>query len=304
MAIHIDQTAPDQPGEPDGHGHGQPGHGHHHHETPEQAASISEVLDLDAEVLADYLRGVTGWVAGLLPAGAGRVLDLGAGTGTGTVALAARFPLAQVYAFDVDESMLARVRGRAEVAGMADRVNTVRGDLDRPWPALEPVDLVWASSSLHEVVDSAFVLSSARAALVPGGVLVVIEIDDTPRFLPDDFVLGRPGLEVRLRAALDLVQSRWGHPDWASHLDAAGFSGVGQRTFEIDLPHGEATGRYARAYLARMRPALAEQTAAGALEADDLAVLDALLDDDSPESLLRRDDLHVRGSRTAWFGRA
>ena len=47
--------------------------------------------------------------------------------------------------------------------------------------------------------------------------------------------------------------------------------------------------------LSRVRTGLAER-----LDADDLAALDALLADDAPGSLLRRHDLVVRSSRTAW----
>jgi ubiquinone/menaquinone biosynthesis C-methylase UbiE len=66
---------------------------------------------------------------------------------------------------------------------------------------------VWAASSLHEVADPDRVLSNVYAALHAGGLLVVVEMDDLPRFLPDDVGLGRPGLEARCHAAL--AQAGW-----------------------------------------------------------------------------------------------
>ncbi|TXS25033.1 helix-turn-helix domain-containing protein, partial [Streptomyces sp. gb1(2016)] len=60
-------------------------------------------------------------------------------------------------------------------------------------------DLVWASASLHHVDDPAAALTGVRAALRPGGLLAVAELDGLPRFLPDDAVAGRPGLEARCR---------------------------------------------------------------------------------------------------------
>ena len=74
-----------------------------------------------------------------------------------------------------------------------------------------------------------------------------------------------------------------------------------ERVFTIDLtpPLPESAGRYAQASLRRMRTGVD-----GVLDSDDLAALDRLLDDDGgPGSVLRRDDLHVRASRTAWAAR-
>lgn len=40
-----------------------------------------------------------------------------------------------------------------------------------------------------------------------------------------------------------------------------------------------------------------------ALDTDDLAALDALLDETQPHSIARRDDLNVRTTRTTWIAR-
>jgi SAM-dependent methyltransferase len=260
----------------------------HHDET-----GLADLLDLDAEVLGAYLDEVTEWVGQHAPDVPRTVVDVGAGTGTGSLALARRFGAAEVVAIDRSASMLGRVRAAAREQGLADRLRVVQADLDVAWPGVGAVDVVWAASSLHEIADPDRVFRDVYAALNPGGLLVVVEMDALPRFLPDDVGLGRPGLESRCHEAL----SRWNsHPDWRPHLERAGFELAAQRSFSIEVsPAPPSTGRYAQAYLRRIRSALD-----GRLATDDLETLDHLLADDSPDALLRRRDLAVRGTRTAW----
>jgi SAM-dependent methyltransferase len=284
------------------HSHGShPGHdGSGHNGSGHDGAELAELLDLDAVVLSSYWAEVTAWVRRL---GGGtprrRILDLGAGTGTGTIALAQRFGSARVTAVDVSADMLARVRVKALDLGLAERVRTLCVDLDQGWPDIEEVDLVWASMALHELADPRRLLAQAHAALRPGGLIAVAEMDAHLRFLPDDLGRGRPGLEARCLAAVTEV-SRHAMPfgtDWAPALEGSGFEVVDSRTFAIELtpPHRSATGRYAQGWFRRVRAAVE-----GRVGAEDLATLDTLLDPLSPEGLLHRGDLVVRGSRTAW----
>jgi SAM-dependent methyltransferase len=281
-----------------------------HHHAPHQ---LAELLDLDAEVLHSYLSDVTAWVRQHAAGRPRRVLDLGAGTGTGTIALARCFAEADVIAVDQSAEMLARIRSRAGDLGLAGRVATVQADLDRAWPATEPVDVAWASNALHELASPGRVLADAFAAIRPGGLLAVAEFGATPRFLPDDLGLGRPGLEARCHAALDQEPAALEpepaaldqepaalEADWGPRLEKAGFALLARRTFIIDLrpPLPAGAGRYARAYLQRIRPVLD-----GRVDAGDLAALDTLIDSDGPDGLLRRGDLSVRSTRTAWIAR-
>lgn len=279
------------------HDHGQQGghqrHGHqHHHEE-----GLAETLDLDAVVLGPYLDQVTEWVADVAATEPHRIIDLGAGTGTGSLALARRFTTAEVLSVDRSPAMLERIAAAAASLDLGQRVSPVQADLDAGWPDLAGVDLAWAASSMHEFADTERVMGEVRGALNPGGLLVVIEMDTLPRFLPDDIGIGIPGLEVRCHEALEAAG--WNHQqDWRAALERSGFEIAAQRTFALEvLSSTPETARYAGGFLGRIRSALAE-----VLEADDLAALDALLGD-GPEALANRTDLMVRGSRTAWAAR-
>ncbi|MFG2600294.1 class I SAM-dependent methyltransferase [Streptomyces sp. NPDC048462] len=259
-------------------------------------AAMAEILELDAEVLSTYLSELTTWLGELSDREPGRIIDLGSGTGTGAIALARRFPRAGVSAVDRSPRMLHRLSVKAAELGLADRVRGVQADLDREWPALDTGDLVWAAAALHHMVDPGRVLSQVFGALRPGGLLAVTEMDFFPRFLPDDIKVGRPGLEARLHAALNAEPAA----GWTGHLVRAGFVPEAERPFVIDLPAPlpPATARYAQLCLRKLRSHLD-----GQLAAEDLAALDAVTDDEGPHSVLRRDDLTVRTTRTTWVGR-
>ena len=284
------------------HHHDQHQHQHQHQHAGEaDEAALAELMDLDAEVLHSYLSGVIAWV-GELAAGqpCRRILDLGSGTGTGAVALARHFEGAGVTAVDVSAPMLGRLRARAREMGLDGRIRTVQADLDAGWPATGPADLVWASSSLHHMADPDRVLAGVFTALRAGGLLAVAEMGSFPLFLPGD--LG-PGLEARCHAVLAeglAEEVPLLGADWGPRLRKAGFTMEAGRTFAIDLraPLPAAAGRYAQACLGRIRASLD-----GRISAGDLATLGMLLDGDGPGSLLRRDDLTVRTTRTVWVAR-
>ncbi|WP_433260996.1 class I SAM-dependent methyltransferase [Actinosynnema sp. CS-041913] len=261
----------------------------------------AEILDLDAEVLAEHTASITAWLP--VDVSPRQIVDLGGGTGAGTFALLARFPEAHVTAVDSSADHLRRLRDKAGEHGVADRVRTVQADLDSTWPELGEPDLVWASASLHHLADPDRTLRRVHDALVPGGLFAVVELAGFPRFLPDDAPENRPGLEARCHAASDRRHAE--HvphrgADWGLKLTTAGFTLVGERTIAVDIDgsRSEAVGRYALAGLRRVRDAVAD-----ALSADDFAALDQLLDIDSPRCITRRDDLAVRTERVVWAAR-
>ncbi|MFI5984574.1 class I SAM-dependent methyltransferase [Streptomyces sp. NPDC051555] len=294
------------PSSPSSHGHA---HGHAH--APESAGSHdqTEILDLDADVLAEHTDSLTAWLP--VTAAPRRIVDLGCGTGAGTFALLARFPDAKVTAVDASAVHLDRLRERARELGLADRIRTVRADLDGEWPDLAGPDpagpeLVWASASLHHMADPGRTLRTVRGLLAPGGLFAVVELAGFPRFLPADAPRERPGLEDRCHAALASRHTE--HlphrgADWGPELAAAGFTVEGERTIAVhvdgDGAGAGAVGRYALSSLGRLRDG-----AAATLDARDLTALDRLLDTGGPGSILRRDDLAVRTERTVWAARA
>ncbi|MFE9727034.1 class I SAM-dependent methyltransferase [Streptomyces sp. NPDC005794] len=288
------------PSAPHAHDHA---HAHtHEHGGSDQQDAPAQVLDLDAELFAPYLASVTARVAGAAGGGVTHVVDLGAGTGTGTFALLERFPRARVTAVDSSPEMLARLTGSARAKGLGDRVRTLEADAGAGLPGITDADLVWASASLHHVDDPAAALAGVHAALRPGGLLAVAELDGMPRFLPDEAVAGRPGLEARCREALDALQAeRMPHlgADWGVLLVAAGLTVEQERTEPLELrpPLPASTGRYAHLVLDRVRGALD-----GRVDPADLAALGTLLDG-GPADVRRRDDLVVRSTRRLWLAR-
>lgn len=279
---------------PDSHhdSHGGQGHGHTH----ASSAELAETLELDARILGAYLEQATAWAGRLLPGEPAAIIDVGAGSGVGTLALARHFPRASVTALDKSADMLATTLSAAAEHGLAGRVVGLEADLDQGWPASAAADLMWASSSLHELANPERTMAEMFAALNPGGLLLVIEMDGLPSFLPDQLPQGSaiaPGLEARLHATL--AGNGWNqYPEWTAGLERAGFA-VERQDFPTS---GETTpelaARFGRAFLGRIRQALA-----GAVSAADLASLDLLLGD-GPESLEQRGDLAVRGHRTGW----
>ncbi|MEU6125709.1 class I SAM-dependent methyltransferase [Streptomyces sp. NPDC047123] len=279
-------------------------HGGHGSGTDDQDGleDQAEILDLDAEVLAEHTASITAW----LPVGSGprHIVDLGCGTGAGTLALLARFPDARVTAVDSSAVHLDRLREKAAAAGAADRVHVVQADLDAAaWPELGAPDLVWASASMHHMADPDRTLGQVRDLLAPGGLFAVVELAGFPRFLPEGAPEEAPGLEERCHAALDRHHAE--HiphrgAAWGTKLADAGFVVEDERVVTVDIgpPHTEAVGRYGLSSLRRMRGGVQD-----ALTDADLTALDRLLDPDGPGSVARRDDLRVRTERSVWAAR-
>ncbi|MET8330272.1 L-histidine N(alpha)-methyltransferase [Streptomyces sp. NPDC005181] len=280
-------------------------HGAHHvhrHEPEHDAGDQAEILDLDAEVLAEHIASITAWLP--IEASPRRIVDLGCGTGAGTLALLERFPEAELTAVDVSAAHLHRLQEKAAAAGAADRVRIVQADLDATaWPELGTPELVWASASMHHIADPDHTLRQVHDLLAPGGLFAVVELAGFPRFLPEGAPEDAPGLEERCHAALDhhhAEQVPHRGADWGPKLTKAGFTVEGEHTITVNIgpPHTDAAGRYALSSLRRMRGSVAS-----ALTAEDLTAFDQLLDTNSPHSILRRIDLSVRTERTVWAAR-
>lgn len=124
-----------------------------------------------APLLAQLAPGL-GDLAGRLQRHDARLLDLGTGTGWLAIALARTFADATVVGVDVAERPLALARQNVEAEGLADRVLLHHGDV----AALddeEAFDLVWVPGPFLGAEDLPRILARARAALRPGGWVVL-----------------------------------------------------------------------------------------------------------------------------------
>lgn len=95
-----------------------------------------------------------------------RAVDLGCGTGDLTLALAERWPQAEVLGVDSSESMLAEARRQHAVG----RVRFLQADLARFEPP-GPVDVLLSNAALHWVEDHGPLLTRLAGQLAPGGTL-------------------------------------------------------------------------------------------------------------------------------------
>src|SRR5215207_1483183 len=142
----------------------------------------------------------------------------------------------RVLAIDREAVLLDRVRKRAQAAGLADVVQTVRADLaGLRYAVPEPVALAWAGHVVHHAGDQAAGVAALADVLAPGGVLALAEGGLQPRSLPWDVGVGRPGIEGRLLAAHEewFAAMRAGLPGavrdprgWPAMLRAAGLVDV------------------------------------------------------------------------------
>ena len=284
--------------------HGNSDQQSHHdarHGAPDGADNgLPDLLDLDADVLAEQLHAVRADIGRLVDSPVRSILDLGAGTGTGTFGLLRHFAGAHALAVDSSEEMLERLRRRADHLGLRDRVSTLCADLDDALPELEPVDLAWASASLHHLADPDRTLARLVAAIRPGGLLTVVELGGFPRFVPD----ATPGGAAEARAHALLAADRAVDmpamgSDWGVRLTRTGLVVEMDRPIVVDLapPSAPVVGDYAAASLMRIRGAVADR-----LETTDREALDALLDGGTSD-IRRRSDLHVTTERRLWIAR-
>jgi 2-polyprenyl-3-methyl-5-hydroxy-6-metoxy-1,4-benzoquinol methylase len=114
-------------------------------------------------------------VAGLqqrLTAGA-QAVDIGCGGGRALCHLASAFPASQFVGYDLDEAALQIGRARAEEQGLSN-IRFERKDV-ADLGLGSAVDVVLAVDAVHDQAAPEQVLRSARQALRPDGVLVLIE---------------------------------------------------------------------------------------------------------------------------------
>lgn len=132
--------------------------------------------------LADALAGVPHVHAALSSPGA-VIADVGCGAGWSSIALAKAYPGATVEGFDIDAPSVAMATANAAAQGVSDRVRFTAGDA-----AAMPrgrFAAAFAFECVHDMPRPVEVLAAARAALAPGGFLVVMDEAVAETFGPD-----------------------------------------------------------------------------------------------------------------------
>ncbi|MGW6535360.1 class I SAM-dependent methyltransferase [Streptomyces sp. NPDC055051] len=283
-----------------GHSHGPAsGHSHSHGDGAElDWGRLAPLLERQAEVAGTAYREAAAWLGTLVPAaGVRRLLDVGSGPGVVTTLLAEAFPYAEAVAVDATPELLERARARAEAQGLGHRVGTLRAELPADNATLGEADLLWAGNSLHHIGDQRAAVADLAEVLRPGGLIALVEGGLSPRHLPRDIGVGRPGLEARLEAehADQFARMRAELPgatrepdDWRALFVAAGLTPAGTRTFLVDVPAPvpQVVRELAVSHFGRLREGFGDR-----LDAEDRATLDRLLDPADAQSLHRRTDL-------------
>lgn len=287
------------------HRHGEH-HGHFHGSTDIDWGAMAPLLESQAELFAPLYEQVMAWLA-KEAAEPGLIVDAGSGPGVVSCMFAEAFPGARVVAVDGSEPLLERARARATRLGLGDRFATIAGELPDVLDELDyPADLLWAGNSLHHMGDQRAALTAFAERLAPGGTLALLEGGLPARFLPRDIGIGRPGLQARL----DALQEEWfarmraelpgsvaETEDWPALLAAAGLKPTRTRSFLLDLPApvSDRARAHVAATLGRMRESLGD-----AVDEDDRATLDRLLDPEDEASVHRRKDVFVLKAHTVY----
>jgi 2-polyprenyl-3-methyl-5-hydroxy-6-metoxy-1,4-benzoquinol methylase len=122
-------------------------------------------------LVTDWIPALGG-VADRLRAGA-RVADIGCGHGAAVILMAQEYPESRFTGYDSHPPSIEVARKRATDAGVADRVRFDTADASS-YPA-DGYNLVCFFDVLHDLGDPVGAAAHARAALAPGGTLMLVE---------------------------------------------------------------------------------------------------------------------------------
>jgi len=110
----------------------------------------------------------------LLAEPAARVAEIGCGQGWAALAIARAYPSARVDGFDLDEPSIEEAGAAAREAGLDARVRfEVRDAIDLE--SVGPYDLILILEALHDFARPVEALAGAKAALAPGGSILVVD---------------------------------------------------------------------------------------------------------------------------------
>ncbi len=162
---------------------------------------------------------------------------------------------------------------------------------------------------LHHLGDEAAGLRRLAERLAPGGLLALVERAGPVRVLPPPTDAGRPGLWDRIDAAWDewFTHMRAELPgattssDYPVMIERAGLELLTDEllTAVVEAPLAPDARRFALRQLQHARTMLADHA-----DADDLAALDALIDEHAPDGIAVRDDARLIAQRRLYVAAA
>lgn len=233
-----------------------------------------------------------------------RILDIGSGTGWAALEFARIWPDAEIVAVDGARALLDHAEQAAHAAGLA--LTTIHAQFPEDLSSLPEADLVWSAQVVHHVGDQLGALRELAGRVRPGGTIAIVEGGLSPRWLPRDIGIGRPGLQARLDATMsdgfqnmraDLPGTVRTVEDWPALLRQAGFIDTETRNVLIDRPATDDVRAWLRIRLERTRQGMADT-----LDAEDLATIDRLIDPNDPEGLDHRSDVFLLGVKSVHIG--
>ncbi|SES35416.1 class I SAM-dependent methyltransferase [Actinokineospora terrae] len=283
----------------------------HTHDGIDWAARVGHLRRAD-EIEADALAAVARRLLALLP-GRPTVVDVGSGTGGMAAALATEMgdEGGRVVLVDAEPALqeIAVDRVRAAAGDRVDVVTVLADAMDPDLPGLVPPgDLLWASGVVHHLPDQLACLTALVRVLRAGGLFALREGGLTARCLPWDLGLGEPGLQDRLHAARDAWFARMRTTmdgsvrlplGWNLAMVKAGLVDVTSFSYLVDLPAPAPLP--VRRAVADWLGGLAAVAGEG-LGSADQTTLRRLLDPDSPDWVVDRNDVFVLGASTVYLG--
>lgn len=112
-----------------------------------------------------------------------RALDVGCGVGWSGIALARAYPELEVHGVDSDEASIMDARTNATEANLGDRLRFEVRNADEE--KLPSYDVAFFFESLHDMAHPVQALGAVRAALRPGGRVVVMDEKAEESFAPN-----------------------------------------------------------------------------------------------------------------------
>jgi ubiquinone/menaquinone biosynthesis C-methylase UbiE len=167
------------------------------------------------------------------------IVDAACGPGEVSIDLAERVgPAGRVVGLDLDETQLVLARAAAAERGLAN-VTFHKCDVGDPWPVAEATH-VYARFILTHLADPVRALRQAREALVPGGLLLVEDVDIEGHFCDPP----SPVFDRSIALYIEAARARGCDPfigrRLPRHLETAGFEDVGTRLVQPFGREGDA----------------------------------------------------------------